>query len=69
MQAVTVIKVTRQAPDIEFIEERAVVDFDAFEAIAALHIKRVRTPYAINRISEVLERLQKGLHSKRLLVD
>lgn len=68
MQTVTVIKVVNKTPDLEFIEDRAVTDFRAFKATADLHIKRVRTPLAINAMLDVLESLKNDLHKKTLML-
>lgn len=66
MRAVAIIRV--QQPDIDFIEERAVADFRAFEATASLHVKRVRTPDAIDAMMKVLESLKKDLQRKTLVL-
>lgn len=43
-------------------------DFRAFAPLAEAHIKRARTPYAINEMLEVLDTLTKLLHEKRISV-
>jgi len=68
MQTITVVKVTRKAPDLEYIEDRAVSDFRAFKEVGSLHIKRVRTPLAINAMLDVLESLKNDLHKKTLML-
>ena len=68
MRSIQIIKVKNIAPDLEFIEDRAVADFRSFHAMASLHVRRVQTPYAINQMLDVLESLQNSLHEKRLML-
>lgn len=68
MHTVAVVRITNKQPDLDFIEDRAVTDFRAFKATADLHIRRVRTPLAINAMLDVLESLKNDLHKKTLML-